>query len=138
MTKLTFFVQMALLGWFFGCICTYKVRNVILVEGEGVKSPEFVMLCLFTAGIASFWIFPFWGNWFLLGVLILWAAAQFFSHWYYTIFGTSEAKLKGYNECFQNTLHLIPASETRLIPDLYHMILHLLILLNIVFVICNM
>ena len=45
---------------------------------------------------------------------------------------TGERKLKGYNECFEGTLRLIPASETRLIPDLYHIVLHILILLNII------
>ena len=57
---------------------------------------------------------------------------QFFCHWYYTIFGASESKLKGYNEYFKDTVRLIPMSEKRLIPDLYHIILHILILLNIV------
>lgn len=53
-----------------------------------------------------------------------------FCHWYYTIFGASEQKLKGYNECFQGTLRLIPKSDKRLIPDFYHIVLHLLILAN--------
>ena len=72
-----------------------------------------------------------------MGVLLFWFIVQFFCHWYYTIFGASEKKLKGYNDCFRNTVRIIPASKTRLIPDLYHMILHLLILLNIGLVICN-
>ena len=37
----------------------------------------------------------------------------------------------------KETVHIIPASETKLIPDLYHIILHLLILLNIGLVIYN-
>ena len=53
-----------------------------------------------------------------------------FCHWYYTLFGASEQKLKGYNECFQGTLRLIPKSDKRLIPDFYHIVLHLLILAN--------
>lgn len=76
------------------------------------------------------------GKWWLLAVLAAWLVIQFFSHWYYTLFGASEKKLKGYNACFRNTVHLIPASDTRLIPDLYHMILHPLILWNLVLVIC--
>ena len=72
-----------------------------------------------------------------MGVLLFWFIVQFFCHWYYTSFGASEQKLKGYNDCFKNTIHIIPASETKLIPDLYHMILHLLILLNIGLVIGN-
>lgn len=131
----TVLCQLVLLIWFFGCIRTYRIGRILLVEGMGIKSAEFVMLCLFSSGAASFWCCPLWGKWYLLGVLVLWAIVQFFCHWYYTVFGVSERKLKGYNECFRNTLHLIPANETKLIPDLYHMILHLLILLNMGFAI---
>ena len=53
--------QALLFFWFFGCICTYKFKQYILVEGMGVKSAEFVMLCLFTAGVISFWAFPSFG-----------------------------------------------------------------------------
>ena len=35
------------------------------------------------------------------------------------------------NDCFRNTIRIFSMSETRLIPDLYHIIQHLLILLNI-------
>ncbi|MDD6800118.1 MAG: hypothetical protein PUE85_06860 [Firmicutes bacterium] len=137
MTLVTILFEAILFCWFFGCICTYKFKNYILVEGVGIKSAEFIMLCLFVIGVISFWIQPFWGKWFLLGVLVFWFAVQFFCHWYYTFFGASEKKLKGYNDCFKNTVHIIPASETKLIPDLYHIILHLLILTNIGLIIYN-
>ena len=136
-TTATILAQITLFCWFFGCICTYRFGKHILVDGMGIKSAEFVMLCLFGMASISFWAVPFVGRWFLLGVLLFLFIVQFFCHWYYTIFGASEKKLKGYNDCFKNTIHIIPASETKLIPDLYHMILHLLILLNIGLVIGN-
>ena len=128
--------ELLLAVWFFGCICTYKLGRFILVEGEGIKSPEFVMFCLYGTGMLLFWLIPTVGKWWLLTVLTAWFILQFFCHWYYTLFGASEKKLQGYNACFKNTIHLIPASEKRLIPDLYHMILHLLILLNLVLTAC--
>ena len=137
MTTATILAQIILFGWFFGCVCTYKFGKYVLVDGMGIKSAEFVMLYLFIVGCITFWAVPFMGKWLLLGVLLFWFIVQFFCHWYYTIFGASEKKLKGYNYCFRNTVRIIPASKTRLIPDLYHMILHLLILLNIGLVICN-
>ena len=137
MILITIIAQLLLLCWFFGCIRTYKFGKHTLVDGEGVKSAEFVMLCLFITGVILFWAVPFLGNWFLLGVLLFWFTVQFFCHWYYTIFGAPEKKLKGYNDCFKNTVHIIPASETKLIPDMYHIILHLLILFNIGTVIGN-
>lgn len=128
--------EILLAVWFFGCICTYQWGSRILVEGMGVKSPEFGMFFMHGAGVVLFAAVPAVGKWWLLAVLAAWLVIQFFCHWYYTLFGASEKKLKGYNACFRNTVHLIPASDTRLIPDLYHMILHLLILWNLVLVIC--
>jgi hypothetical protein len=122
--------QAVLFIWFLGCTVTYKCKRFTLVDGMGLKSAEFVMLCLYSAGVALFWLFPF-GKWVLLGILAFWFAVQFLCHWRYTLFGASEAKLRGYNECFEGTLRIFPKSDTRLVPDLYHIVLHALILLNI-------
>ena len=118
--------------WFLGCTFTWKFGKVLLVEGMGLKSIEFTALVLFTIGIGSFLLWEPIGKWILLAELALWLVAQFFSHEYFTIFGVSDWKLKGYNECFAGTFKLFPVSETRLIPDLYHIILHLLILADLV------
>ena len=118
--------------WFLGCTFTWKFGKVLLVEGMGLKSIEFVALVLFTLGIGSFLLWEPIGKWVLLVELALWLVEQFFCHEYFTIFGSSRKKLKGYNECFEGTVKLFPVSETRLIPDLYHIILHLLILADLV------
>lgn len=123
--------QIILLIWFFGCIVTYKIGKHLLVDGMGVHSAEFVMFMLYGLGIALRLLFPSVGSWYLLCILVLWLVIQFFCHWFYTIFGASEQKLKGYNECFCGSVRLFPMSETRLIPDFYHIVLHLLIIINI-------
>lgn len=65
----------------------------------------------------------------MLSVFVfLWAVIQFYSHWYYTLFGASEEKIISYNQFFQETYHIIPSSKTILIPDFYHIILHIFIL----------
>lgn len=118
--------------WFLGCTFTWKFGKVLLVEGMGLKSIEFVALVLFTLGIGSFLLWEPIGKWVLLVELALWLVEQFFCHEYFTIFGSSSKKLKGYNECFEGTVKLFPVSETLLIPDLYHIVLHLLILADLV------
>ena len=128
----TILLQAALWIWFLGCTITYKFEKYTLVEGMGVKSAEFVMLCLYSIGLILYYMLQPAGKWILLAILILWFAVEFFCHWYYTIFGASESKLKGYNECFRNTVRVFPMSETRLVPDLYHIVQHTLILLNII------
>lgn len=120
--------------WFLGCTFTWKFGKVLLVEGTGLKSIEFAALVLFTIGIISFILWEPIGKWILLVELILWLVEQFFCHEYFTIFGSSSKKLNGYNECFEGTVKLFPVSETRLIPDLYHIVLHLLIATDLVFV----
>ena len=127
-------LQIILWLWFLGCIITWKAGRYLLVEGMGVRSAEFIMLCVYTAGMAACLFFRPAGKWILLGILILWFAVQFFCHWYYTVFGASPKKIRGYNECFRDTVRLFPVSEERLIPDLYHIVLHLLILINIVLI----
>lgn len=128
---ITVVLQAALWIWFLGCVTTWRIGKYLLVEGMGVRSAEFAMLCMYSAGLAAYWLFPPAGKWVLSSVLALWFTVQFFCHWYYTIFGASEQKLKGYNDCFWDTVRLLPVSERRLVPDMYHMILHALILLNL-------
>ena len=128
----TVICQAALWIWFLGCTITYRIGKHLLVEGMGVRSAEFAVLCLYTLGLAAFHCLSGAGKWILLGILLLWFAVQFLCHWRYTIFGAGEKKLRGYNDCFRDTVRLFPMSETRLIPDLYHIVLHILILLNII------
>ena len=123
--------------WFLGCTFTWKFGKVLLVEGMGLKSIEFAALVLFTIGIGSFLLWEPIGKWILLVELTLWLVEQFFCHEYFTIFGTSAKKLKGYNECFEGTVKLFPVSETHLVPDLYHIVLHLLILADFVLVVIS-
>ena len=125
-------LQAALWIWFLGCTTTYRFGKYVLVEGMGVKSAEFAVLCLYSVGLILYHCLKPAGKWILLGVLILWFVVEFFCHWYFTIFGASERKLKGYNECFRNTVRIFPMSETRLIPDFYQIVQHMLILLNII------
>ena len=125
-------LQAALWIWFLGCVITWRIGKRLLVEGMGLKSAEFAVLCLYSAGLVVYYTLQPAGEWILTGILILWFVVEFFCHWFFTIFGASEKKLQGYNDCFRDTVHLVPLNEKRIIPDLYHMIQHLLILLNII------
>lgn len=126
--------QFALLIWFFGCIVTYRMGNVLLVEGMGIKSVEFGMFVVYALGIVLRMTLPQVGKWFVLVVLVFWLVVQYFSHWHLTIFGATPEKIRGYNQCFEGTLCVVPRREDRLIPDFYHIVLHSLIGLNLVLV----
>ena len=64
--------EILLAVWFFGCICTYQWGSRILVEGMGVKSPEFGMFFMYGAGVVLFAALPAVGKWWLLAVLAAW------------------------------------------------------------------
>lgn len=130
MPVIAILLQAALWVWFLGCVTTYRFGKVLLVEGMGVRSAEFAMLCLYSMGVVLYHCLPT-GRWILLGILLLWFAVQFLCHWRYTLFGAGPEKIRGYNECFRGTLRIFPESETRLVPDFYHIALHALILANI-------
>ena len=50
---IAYIFEVVLLIWFFGCIVTYRLGNVLLVEGMGIKSVEFGMLVVYAASIYS-------------------------------------------------------------------------------------
>ena len=121
--------------WFLGCTFTWRFGKVLLVEGMGIKSIEFAVLVLFSIGIITYMLWEPVGRWVLMVELALWLIVQFFCHEYFTIFGASAKKLDSYNRCFEGTVKLFPASKTRLVPDLYHIVLHILIAIDLVLVI---
>lgn len=125
-TIISYLCEFALFLWFFGCIVTYRLGNVLLVEGMGVKSVEFGMLVVYIASILLRIALPPVGNWVTLAVLVFWLVVQYFCHWRYTIFGATPEKIQGYNQCFEGTLCIVPRREDRLIPDFYHIVLHVL------------
>ena len=124
--------QFVLLVWFFGCIVTYRIGNLLLVDGMGIKSVEFWMFMVYLAGVLLRIMLPQVGNWVVLAVLVFWLVVQYFCHEHFTIFGATPEKIQGYNQCFEGSLCIVPRREDRLIPDFYHIVLHGLILLNIV------
>ena len=133
---IAYMFEIVLLIWFFGCIVTYRLGNVLLVEGMGIKSVEFGMLVVYAASILLRVALPQVGNWFVLSVLVVWLVVQYFCHWHFTIFGATPEKIQGYNQCFEGSLCIVPRREDRLIPDFYHIVLHILIALNIVLLCC--
>ena len=133
---IAYMFEIVLLIWFFGCIVTYRLGNVLLVEGMGIKSAEFGMLVVYAASILLRVVLPQVGNWFVLAVLVFWLVIQYFCHWHFTIFGATPEKIQGYNQCFEGSLCIVPRRADRLIPDFYHIVLHVLIVLNLVLLWC--
>lgn len=115
-----------LLAWFFLDMVGVGFGNNILVTRSYREDWMFfiifliVLLWFMKSDEVGKFVLPIW--------LLMWFSAQFFSHWYFTIFGPWEGK----NKYFEETIKLIP-SDILYIPDLYHIVLHLLILASLFF-----
>ncbi|HBU13378.1 MAG TPA: hypothetical protein DEB31_11875 [Clostridiales bacterium] len=120
-----------LLVWFFLDMFGFSIGNVTLVEAAW-NDIDGIMYLIFIGLFILFCVKDRYGRYPLAVFLFLWIAMQFASHWYYTIFGATEAKIAGYNSFYANTFHVVPASDSILVPDLYHILLHALILFALI------
>lgn len=126
--KICIRANLILLIWFFFDMTGLRIGNFILTEMAWREDGIFFIIY-----IVCFLLFLFKekiGKYILSIWLFLWGITQFFSHWYYTIFGASQLKLSMYNNIYSETYHIVSRSETTIVPDLYHIILHILIVIS--------
>ena len=119
---------LALAGWFFLDMTGIYFGEKYLVTQSFSEDGLF-----FVIYILSLLVFIFKekiGKYILNIWLIIWLSTQFLFHWITTITGLGASKI----EYFKDSIKLIN-SEKRYIPDLYHIVLHILIILA--FVILN-
>lgn len=121
-------VNAFLVFWFFLDMFGFKIANIVLVESAW-KDIDGIWYLIYLAMFILFLVKEKYGKYPLTIFLILWLLIQFSSHWYYTIFGATTQKIADYNTFFKNTYHIISPSNSIIIPDLYHIVLHILILL---------
>jgi len=130
--KLCIAANAALAVWFFLDMFGFSAGNFVLVEAAW-KDIDGIWYLAYIGLFALFCLKDKIGKYALSGFLLMWLGIQFSSHWYYTIFGASETKIAGYNKFFAATYRIIPASDNIIIPDLYHIVLHIFILLSLIF-----
>ncbi len=121
-------VSIALLFiWFSMDMTGFSIGNVTLVEAawnsiDGVWGLIFLFLSILFIIKDTIEKHP------LTLFIFVWLVSQYFSHWHYTLFGASDKKINAYNQFFSETYHIIPPSHTVVIPDFYHIVLHIFIL----------
>lgn len=124
-------INLVLLLWIFLDMVGLKINGHVLVSQSYQEDGLFFIIFLII-----FILYVFYekiGKYLLTGWLFLWFSTQFYFHWFYTIFGPSEGKIN----YFADTIKLI-SSQTIYIPDLYHIILHALILISLIFLLIEM
>lgn len=130
--KLAIITNLILFTYFFLDMTGFQIDSFILVESAWQH--DFIFILIYFFCFILFIKFRF-GDYILSTWLFLWLTTQFFSHWYYTIFGASENKLNSYHVYFKNTFQVFSASDRIIIPDLYHILLHMLILISLISVV---
>lgn len=122
--------QMLLLMWFFLDMTGVYFSDKCLVTQSYREDGVFFLIYLIT--VILFIMKVQIGKWLVVVWTSVWFIAQFLSHEWYTFFdsgimGSKEGKIK----YFSDTLQWIRI-EGKYIPDIYHTILHILILLVLI------
>jgi hypothetical protein len=102
-----------------------------LVDREPILSLAGIMLALMGAFLVSGfrrlpWVAPVYAL-----ALAIWGALQVQTHWSTYFAPASEAKLRWYGRVFGDHWRLLPELPTRTVPDAYHTILAVLIVVNL-------
>lgn len=122
--KISIIANSILLIWFFLDMIGVAFDNRLLVSRSWQEDGIFFVV--FIVAFLCFILKEKIGKHILSSWLFIWFASQVYFHWYFTIFGPWEGKIK----YFRDTVKLIP-SKIVYIPDLYHIVLHMLILVSL-------
>ncbi|MFW5842126.1 MAG: hypothetical protein ACOCU2_02420 [Bacillota bacterium] len=114
-------INVMVLGWFFLDMIGISIQGKPLVE-QAYKDDGLFFL-IYLGVFIVYLVNPKYGVYLLIGWLLMWFVSQFFSHWVYTIMDAGDEKI----DYFSGTIKLIE-STNRYIPDLYHIVLHVLLL----------
>lgn len=122
--------QILLLMWFFLDMTGASLGDKCLVAQSYKEDGMFFLIYLFA--VILFVMKVQIGKWFVAVWTSLWLITQFLSHEWYTIFNSGiMGGIDGKIEHFSGTLQWIRI-EGKYIPDIYHTILHILILLTLI------
>ena len=118
--------QVVLLIWFFLDMTGLYFGDKCLVTTS--YKDDGILFLIYLAAIILFLAKEKIGRWLVIVWLSMWFVIQFMCHEWYTIFNNGfMGSLEGKIEYFSGTIHWL-IIEGRYIPDVYHTILHILIL----------
>lgn len=115
-------VNFILFLWFSLDMTGFSLSGKVLVS-QSYKD-DYIFFGIFTVCIILFLSYEKIGKYLLNIWLFMWFITQFYFHWFFTIFGPHKGKI----EYFANTIKII-SNDNIYIPDLYHILLHILILI---------
>lgn len=111
--------------WFTLDLTGLAVENFSLVRGTGFFSVNGIWWASFAIILISYFIFDRKGQYMMCAFLTFLVIVQYFKYWHFTIFGDGILLKK----TIENTVQLVPAEGNMILPDLYHIILHTLLII---------
>lgn len=121
--------QIVLLLWFFLDMTGLYFGDKCLVTRSFKEDGVFFIVYLIT--IIVFLIKENIGKWLVIGWTSIWFVIQFLCHEWYTIFNSGfMGTLEGKIEYFSGTIQWLQI-DGRYIPDVYHTVLHILIVISL-------
>jgi hypothetical protein len=114
-----------LLIWFFLDMTRLYFEDTYLVT-QSFKD-DWIFFVIYLVCFLIFIIKEKIGKYLLYAWLLMWFVTQFICHWYFTLTGGGLDKI----EYFNGSIKIIDSSS-RYYPDLYHVVLHVLILISFV------
>ncbi len=123
--KYCIIANIILLAWFFLDMIGVYFNKYYLVTRSWREDGIFFLI--FLLALTIFVLKEKIGKYLLSVWLSIWIITQFFSHEWFTIIGGGEGKIL----YFQNAIKWID-SKVRYIPDVYHTILHIMMLIALI------
>lgn len=121
--------QMILLLWFFLDMIGIHFGDKCLVTRSYKEDGIFFLIYLIA--VFLFIIKEKFGKWFVICWMSMWFVIQFLCHEWYTIFNSGfMGTLEGKIEYFSGTIQWLQI-DGRYIPDVYHTILHIIIVISL-------
>lgn len=130
MKRKSIIINSLLLCWFSLDMIGVYFRNSYLVSRSWRE--DGIYFIIFTISLLLYIYKEKMGQVILTTWLSIWLVAQFMSHWRYTLLGGGEGLMKFY----EGSIKLINTSSWY-IPDVYHLVLHLLIVASLISVIAS-
>lgn len=123
-------IQIALLIWFFLDMTGLYFGDKCLVTRS--YSDDGIFFLIYLVAVILFIFKEKIGKWLVMGWLAIWFAIQFMCHEWYTIFNCGfMGSLEGKIQYFSGTIQFLQI-EGKYIPDVYHTVLHTLILFALI------
>jgi hypothetical protein len=134
MKKLIITFYVILCCWF--SLMYFGTRLTIKCNITDLKISTFLFLVLL------FGLFGYIRKWkyndfSVLSILLIWGYNQYFEHWEPMFFGASQERIHSYYGYFKGTVRLFPAEPSRIIPNVWHMVIGALIVICIVLLLVN-